>query len=93
MSAALARLFKSAETERLYSAIAHKYRKIADYWSSQIKRDLMHEGKAIPEPIILDRIKESYDTLEILHYLKLVIYISKEDKLVKSSFWKTNFLF
>lgn len=86
LAATLSRLFKSTETERLYSAIAHKYRKIADYWSSQIKRDLMHEGKAIPEPIILDRIKESYDTLEILHYLKLVIFISKEDKLVKSSY-------
>jgi len=93
LAATLSRLFKSTETDRLYSAIAHKYRKIADYWSSQIKRDLMHEGKAIPEPIILDRIKESYDTLEILHYLKLVIFISKEDKLVKSSYWKTSFLF
>jgi hypothetical protein len=86
LASTLSRLFKSAETDRLYSAIAHKYRKIADYWSSQIKRDLMHEGKAIPEPIILDRIKESIDTLEILHYLKLVIYISKEDKLIKSNY-------
>jgi hypothetical protein len=68
-------------------------RKVADYWSSQIKRDLMHTGKSIPEPIILDRIKEAKSTIELVHFLKVIIYLSKEDKLVKASFWKTNFLF
>jgi len=86
-------LLKSVENDRLYSSIAHKMRKVADYWASQIKRDLMHSGKGIPEPIILDRIKEAKDSLELIHYLKVVIFLSKEDKLVKASFWKTNFLF
>lgn len=86
-------LLKSVENERLYSSIAHKFRKVADYWSSQIKRDLMNSGKSIPEPIILDRIKEAKITLELIHFLKVLIYLSKEDKLVKASFWKTNFLF
>jgi uncharacterized protein YheU (UPF0270 family) len=53
----------------------------------------MNSGKVIPEPIILDRIKEAIDTLELIHFLKVVIYLSKEDQLVKASFWKTNFLF
>lgn len=89
----LPRLLKSVENDRLYSAVAHKMRKVADYWSSQIQRDLMHSGKGIPGPIILDRIKEAKDTLELVHFLKVVIYLSKEDKLVKASFWRTNFLF
>jgi 16S rRNA C1402 N4-methylase RsmH len=53
----------------------------------------MQENKAIPEPIILERVKEALDTLEILHYLKVVVFISNEDRMVKSGFWKTNFLF
>jgi hypothetical protein len=89
----LPRLLKSVENERLYSTMSHKFRKVADYWSSQIKRDLMNSGKRIPEPIILDRIKEAKNTLELVHFLKVVIHLSKEDKLVKASFWKTNFLF
>lgn len=53
----------------------------------------MNQGKGVPEPIIMDRIKESADTLELTHFLKVIIYLSKENSLVKASFWKTNFLF
>lgn len=89
----LPRLLKSVENERLYSSLANKFRKLADYWASQIKRDLMNQGKGLPEPILMDRVKEATDTLELIHFLKVIIYISKEDSLVKASFWKTNFLF
>lgn len=89
----LPRLLKSVEGERLYSGLENKFRKISDYWAQQIKRDLMNQGKGVPEPIIMDRIKESADTLELTHFLKVIIYLSKENSLVKASFWKTNFLF
>jgi len=86
-------LLKSVESDKFYLNFQRKMERFGEYWLSQIKRDLMNQRTAIPDPIIHDRLKECKNMLELLHFYKLVIKISDESKLVKSAYWQSNFLF
>jgi hypothetical protein len=86
-------LLKSVESDKFYTTFEMKMSRFGEYWQSQIRRDLMNQRTGIPDPILNDRIKEAKNHMELLHFYKMVFYLSDESKMVKSAFWKTKFLF
>ena len=86
-------LLLSIQSERFFDVLERKMGRLADYWYSQIKRDMMNLNRDIPQPIIQDRTKEAKNTLELLHYVKLVVKMSDEGVMMKSSFWPAKPIF
>lgn len=86
-------MLKSVENSAFYSCLTRKTKRLAEYWKGQVTRDLMNQNKAIPMPILQDRVKEARNTIELLHFFKIVVRMSDESKLVSSSFWRSRNLF
>lgn len=86
-------IMKSVENSAFYSCLTRKIKRLAEYWKGQVTRDVMNQNKAIPIPILQDRVKEAKNTIELIHFFKIVIKMSNESKLVSSSFWRSKNIF
>lgn len=89
----LAEILKSVENEAFYSCLSRKTKRLAEYWKGQVTRDLMNQNKAIPLPILQDRVKEARNTIELLHFFKIIVKISDESKFVSSANWRSKNIF
>lgn len=84
---------RALENDTLFNGLERSIRRQGEFWISQVKRDLTNAGRAIPGPILKDRMREASCALEHLHIFKLLVKMREEASLRKENFWKESFIF
>lgn len=86
-------LFKAVESEQLYSSIFGRFQKMGSYWRAQSERDLINQGRSIPEEILSERLKEQTKAIDMMHFFKILMDMRSDQENQKYNYWRVNYLF